>query len=230
MPTTSSRIEERYASICQRIEVAAQQTGRKASDITLLAVSKRQPEDRIRALLELGHRDFGENLIQEWKRKHEVFQDVPDLRWHLIGPVQSNKAKFIARSLPALLHSVDREALVESLDKRIAPGAKLRVLIQVNIDREPQKAGIDPEGIRSLAERITSSDHLELGGLMCIPAANTDARPAFARMRTLGERIEDLCIGRPALSMGMSQDFESAVLEGATIVRVGSALFGPRDT
>ena len=114
MPTTFSPIEERYAAIRQRIEAAAQRVGRKASEITFLAVSKRQPDERVTALLELGHRDVGENLVQEWQRKTTVFQGVSDLRWHLIGPIQTNKAKFIARGRPSLVHSIDSVSLVDA--------------------------------------------------------------------------------------------------------------------
>jgi pyridoxal phosphate enzyme (YggS family) len=227
--TTSSPIETRYRSIQRRIADAAEQNGRAPSDITLLAVSKRQPDVLVRQLAALGHRDFGENLVQEWRRKHADMVDLPTLEWHVIGPVQTNKAKFIARGKPSLVHTVDRASLISALEKRIDEAAVQRILLQVNIDNEAQKAGVAVEDLRELADKAAAAERLELAGLMCIPAAGTDTQRAFAKLRNLSEEIEDLCVGPMELSMGMSLDFESAIAEGATIVRVGSALFGPRD-
>ena len=228
MPTTSFPIEDRYTIIQQRIDEAAKEAGRPSSDVTLLAVSKRQTEASIKTLMELGHRNFGENQVQEWQRKALAFEGTSDVQWHLIGPVQTNKAKFIARNPPTLLHTIDRPALVEALEKRLNGSQQLKVLVQVTIDGEMQKAGVSPENLRPLAEMVSMSAHLTLGGLMCIPAVGPDPRHAFSRLRTLGETIQDLSTPRLELSMGMSQDFESAIREGSTIVRVGSALFGPR--
>ena len=229
MLTTSSPIEDRYTIIRQRIESAAKQAGRTPSDVTLVAVSKRQPVDAIQALLDLGHKDFGENVIQEWRSKVDALEHEPSLRWHLIGPIQTNKAKFVAREVPSLLHTIDRVSLVQTLEKRL-DASSLPVLIQVNIDLEPQKAGVAPHELRELAEKVVSCTHLSLQGLMCIPAPGPQTRAAFSRLRTLGDEIQDLVQQPIELSMGMSQDFEDAILEGSTMVRVGSALFGPRPT
>ncbi len=228
MLTTSSLIEDRYTVIRQRIDVAAKEAGRSPSDITLLAVSKRQPLEAIDTLYNLGHRDFGENQVQEWQRKATSRQNAEALRWHLIGPIQTNKAKFVARNRPSLVHTVDRPSLIAALEKRLEGSLSLRVLLQVNIDQEPQKAGVHPDALRELAENVAASKNLSLAGLMCIPAQGGESRRAFERMRLLGTTLEDLT-GHPLeLSMGMSQDFEDAIREGSTIVRVGSALFGPR--
>ena len=228
MLTTSSPIEDRYAVIRQRVDVAAKEAGRSPSDITLLAVSKRQPLEAIETLYKLGHRDFGENQVQEWQRKAASLQDADNLRWHLIGPIQTNKAKFVARNRPSLVHTIDRLALIEALEKRLEGIASIPVLIQVNIDQEDQKAGVRPDGLRELAEQVAASKHLSLAGLMCIPAQGGESRRAFERMRLLSTTLEDLREQPLELSMGMSQDFEDAIREGSTIVRVGSALFGPR--
>lgn len=230
MPTTSSRIEDRYGDIRERLERACRSAGRLSSDVKLVAVSKRQPDAHVEAMRQTGQEDFGENLIQEWMRKRETFLHDRSIRWHVIGPVQKNKAKFVVRGRPALLHTLDRPELVEALERRLDQSWTLSGLIQVNIDAEGQKAGCSPEDLRKLAERIARSPHIELRGLMCIPAAAGRSRDAFERLRALGEGIEDLCGGRPELSMGMSHDFEDAIREGATIIRVGSALFGPRPT
>lgn len=228
MPTTSSRIEDRYGEIRDRLESACRSAGRPASDVTLVAVSKRQPSELIEALLSAGQTEFGENLIQEWLRKVETFKDAPPIAWHVIGPVQTNKAKFIARGRPALLHTLDRPQLIEALERRLDGAWRLPALIQVNIDDEPQKAGCKISDLRSLAERIAGAPQIDLRGVMCLPAAQGDSRRAFARLRGLGEQIADLCDGSLELSMGMSHDFETAIEEGATIVRVGRAIFGPR--
>jgi PLP dependent protein len=228
--TTSFPIETRYRAIQDRLADAAKQSGRVPSDITLLAVSKRQPDALVRQLAALGHQAFGENLVQEWRRKQAEMADLDALEWHVIGPVQTNKAKFIARHKPSLVHTVDRISLIDALEKRIDEADVQRVLLQVNIDSEAQKAGVAVEDLRELATQAAASERLELAGLMCIPAAGTDTQRAFAQLRHLSERIADLCVGPVELSMGMSHDFESAIAEGATIVRVGSALFGPRDT
>ena len=225
---TYSPIEARYQAILERVHSAANRSGRSASDITLVAVSKRQPEQAIDSLVGLGHRDFGENMIQEWQRKAKSFAHVSDLRWHVIGPVQTNKAKFIERCPPHRLHTVDRPALVEALERRLGGSTILNVLIQVNMDEEPQKAGVLPKELRAMADRVTASPSLSLKGLMCIPAKEGHSRATFARMRSMGEELHDRIDGPCELSMGMSSDFEDAIAEGATIVRVGSALFGHR--
>jgi len=222
-------LAERYSAVRERIRTAAREAGRDAEEITLVAVSKRQPDALIAELVNLGHRDFGENLIQAWQaRTQRAF--ATDMRWHVMGPVQTNKAKFVARTPPALLHTIDRASLVEALERRWSATEPLDVLAQVNIDREVQKAGCAPEELDALVDRITASSALRLRGLMVLPRATpaTPPRAAFSATRALLDGIADRIERPPVLSMGMSSDFEAAVAEGSTLVRVGTALFGHR--
>ena len=221
-----------YADIRTRIAAACAAAGRDPGEVTLVAVSKRQPEAAVRALAALGQRDFGENLVQAWQARTEGLADLPGLRWHLIGPVQTNKAKFVAKTPPAMLHTVDRSSLVEALERHLDAAHPLPVLVQVNIDREPQKSGCLEENLDDLVDYVCGAQTLSFEGLMCIPRFGTpeETRPAFAALRKLGERVRDRVAGpRLELSMGMSSDFEAAIAEGATLVRVGTALFGERD-
>lgn len=227
MLTTSSPIETRLRALEETIADACREAGRLTSDVTLLAVSKRQPDDLAAQLLNAGHAPLGENVVQEWLRRRSL-PSFSQAEWHLIGPIQTNKAKFVANGRPALVHSLDRLKLVRALDRALGTDWVCPVLIQVNIDREAQKSGVLPEGLRALADHVTSSQGMDLRGLMCLPMAGQPSRPAFARLRALSDGIADLLPSCPSLSMGMSGDFEDAIKEGATIVRIGSALFGPR--
>ena len=221
-------LQRRYGAVRARISEAARASGRTADDVTLVAVSKRQSDDAVRALASLGHLDLGENLVQAWMARGEL--GLPDIRWHLIGPVQTNKSKFVARGRPALLHTIDRPELVGALDRRLAGQSALDVLIQLNIDDEPQKAGSAPGDLAALADLVSEAETLRLRGLMCIPRPLSQGSPrsAFARTRRLLDRIVDRVEGAPVLSMGMSDDYEDAIAEGSTLVRIGTSLFGPR--
>lgn len=201
-----------------------------AHPVRLLAVSKTRPAAGIRALAALGQRAFGENYVQEALAKQRELADL-DLEWHLIGPLQSNKCRETATHFD-WLESLDREKLVALLDRhRPADRAPLNVLIQVNIDDEAGKSGCAPESVSALAAAVAAAPRLQLRGLMAIPAPHADParrRDAFRRMRAL---FDALRTGHPdidTLSMGMSDDFGLAIAEGATEVRIGSALFGPR--
>ena len=201
-----------------------------AHPVHLLAVSKTRPAADIRALAALGQRAFGENYVQEALAKQRELADL-DLEWHLIGPLQSNKCREAAAHFD-WLESLDREKLVALLDRhRPADRAPLNVLIQVNIDDEAGKSGCAPESVSALAAAVAAAPRLQLRGLMAIPAPHADParrRDAFRRMRAL---FDTLRTGHPdidTLSMGMSDDFGLAIAEGATEVRIGSALFGPR--
>ena len=193
----------------------------------LLAVSKTKPESLVREAYAAGQRDFGENYVQELVAKAAALADLPDLRWHLIGPLQRNKVKQVV-PVASLVHTVDRAALAEELSKRAAAaGRTVRVLLEVNVAGEASKAGCSPDEAPALAAAVRSLPGLSLGGLMTIPPDTEDrelARPYFRRLREIRDAIGDL----PELSMGMSHDFEIAVEEGATIVRVGTAIFGSR--
>jgi pyridoxal phosphate enzyme (YggS family) len=200
---------------------------RLRAGVTLVAVSKTQPAEAIREAYAAGQRHFGENYAQEWRDKAAALADLPDLTWHFIGSLQTNKVRMLLPEAPpraAWVHTVDRPELARELSKRAAQrGAVLRVLLEVNVAREPQKAGAAPEAVPGLAELVAGLPGLELRGLMCIPPAEGDPRPHFRALRALGEPLH-----LPDLSMGMSGDWELAVEEGATLVRVGTAIFGAR--
>ncbi len=228
-------LAERYEAVRQRVAEACGAAGRPVDDVTLVAVSKRHTDEAVRAVAALGQVDFGENLVQAFEGRNRSLQDL-GLRWHLIGPVQTNKARHLAACRPALLHTIDRAALVEALSRRLdgaAPPGPLNVLIQVDIDREAQKSGCAPEDVDALVDLVSASPALRLRGLMCIPrpASVASPRAAFARTRALLDGISDrldATAGPAVLSMGMSDDFADAIAEGSTLVRVGTAIFGAR--
>jgi pyridoxal phosphate enzyme (YggS family) len=209
--------------ILDRIRAAEARAGRPAGSVTLIAVSKVQPADRIEAVLKAGHRVFGENYVQEaearWPGLRDRFGPV-DL--HMIGPLQGNKAK-PAMDLFDAIHTLDRPSLAERL-ARLAQdrGACPRLFIQVNTGAEPQKAGILPEAADAFVATARALD-LPVIGLMCIPPEGEDSTPHFALLAGIAARN-----GLDALSMGMSGDFEAAIAQGATHVRIGSAIFGAR--
>ena len=216
-----------YAQIRARIDKAAQAAGHRAH---LLAVSKTKPAAAIRELAAQGQRAFGENRVQEALAKHRELTDL-DLEWHLIGPLQSNKCREAALHFD-WLQSLDREKLLEPLNRfRRADAPPLNVLIQVNVDAEASKSGCAPEAVPALARTIAQFPRLRLRGLMAIPEPHADPaqrRAAFARMRALFDALQADHPDIDTLSMGMSEDFELAIAEGATLVRIGSALFGAR--
>jgi len=210
-------IAERLAAVRQRLPPR----------VTLVAVSKTQPAEAVRQAHAAGQRHFGENYAQEWRDKAAALADLPDLVWHFVGSLQTNKVKVLLPAGPpraAWVHTVDREELAREISRRAAQrGAAVRVLLEVNVAREPQKAGCAPEEVAGLAATVAALPGLELRGLMCIPPAEGDPRPHFRALRALRDGLH-----LPDLSMGMSGDWEQAVEEGATLVRVGTAIFGPR--
>ena len=212
-------------SIRRRIADAA--SGRS---VTLVAVGKAQPVEALRALAGAGQSAFGENYVQEALAKHGALRDLP-IEWHFIGPLQSNKCREVARAFD-WLQSLDREKLVPALSRHRALGASpLEVLVQVNIDDESSKSGCRLEQMPGLARAVAAAPGLRLRGLMAIPAPAPEIehrRAAFRRMRALFEELRAAHPSVDTLSMGMSDDFELALEEGATMVRVGTALFGPR--
>jgi len=216
-----SGASERLEEVRTRIARAAGLAGRPAETITLIAVSKTQPETAIEALIEAGQRDFGENRVQEAMAKWPALRARhPHLRLHLIGQLQSNKAEE-AIDLFDSIHSLDRPSLVAALDKAMARSRRRPdCFVQVNVGDEAQKGGCAVAGLPALLE---SARNLAVAGLMCIPPAETEAAPYFALLAKLARRH-----GLDGLSMGMSGDFEAAVMIGATHVRVGTALFGER--
>lgn len=218
---------ESYAAVRQSVVNAAHAVAR---DVRLLAVSKTRAAAALRALAAQGQRAFGENYVQEALAKQRELADL-EIEWHLIGPLQSNKCREVALHFD-WLESLDREKLIAPLDRhRPAARAPLNVLIQVNIDDEDSKSGCTPAAVAELANTITARPRLALRGLMAIPAPHADIarrRDAFRRMRALFEELRASHPHIDTLSMGMSDDFELAIAEGATEVRIGSALFGTR--
>lgn len=215
---------ERLAGIQSRIAKAGGQVGRSVSGVSLIAVSKTFDVDAIEPVLAAGHRDFGENRVQEarakWPALKERFQD---LRLHLIGPLQSNKARD-ALALFDAIHSVDRESLAEALATEITRSAvRPTLFVQVNTGLEPQKSGVVPKETPAFVRQLRERYALFPQGLMCIPPEAGDPGPHFAMLRQIAKDC-----GLPLLSMGMSGDFETAIKLGATHVRVGSAIFGSR--
>jgi pyridoxal phosphate enzyme (YggS family) len=231
MMAQNTSIASNLAGIRERIAQSAARVGRAAGDITLVAVSKTFPPEAIRSAYELGVRHFGENRVQEWESKRAAVADL-DVTWHLIGHLQSNKARRAA-NLFNRVDSVDSLALVQRLDAAAASEAKrLKVLIEVHLGSEETKTGVLEAGLPALAENIAQLQHLELLGLMAIPPYLDEServRPYFRRLRELRDQV-GAHIGVPlsVLSMGMSHDFEIAIEEGATEIRVGTALFGER--
>ncbi len=232
---SESLIPNNLAWIRERIALAAARAGRRAEEITLVAVSKTFPATAIREAYEAGVRHFGENRIQEWEEKRAAVSDLA-ATWHLVGHLQSNKAARAERLFHAV-DSVDDFALAQRLDRARAEQSaadtrKLRVLIEVRLAAEETKSGVMEAELPALAENIMTLTRLELAGLMSVPPFFEDAekaRPYFRNLRMLRDDLEKrLGRGLPVLSMGMSHDFETAIEEGATEVRVGTALFGAR--
>jgi pyridoxal phosphate enzyme (YggS family) len=199
-------------------------------NVTLVAASKSQPAEALRELAAAGQRQFGENYVQEALAKQHELPDL-EIEWHMIGPLQPNKCELVARHFD-WLQSLDREKLIPLLDRARPPELPpLNVLIEVNVDGEPSKSGCTPDQVSALADRIAQADRLRLRGLMSIPAPSPDnsaRRAAFARLRELFGSLRNTHPHVDTLSMGMSDDFELAIDEGATMVRVGTALFGQR--
>ncbi len=218
------------AAVRQRIEDATRRAGRPPGSVTLIAVSKTQPASAVAAALDAGVTDFGENYVQEGVTK---VTSLPRERatWHFIGQLQSNKTRPVAEHFD-WVHTVDRLKVAERLSaQRPFHGPPLRVLLQVQVEDEPQKGGVAPAEVGALATAVAALPRLQLRGLMCIPPAHDDParqRAAFARLRELRDALNAAGHSLDVLSMGMSGDFESAILEGATHVRVGTAVFGPR--
>lgn len=211
------------ASVRRQVEAAALAAGRELEEITVVAVSKGRSVSEIRRLYDLGHRHFGENRARELAEKAPLCPD--DVIWHFIGPLQTNKAR-VVRGVATLLHSMDRLDLAKAWMK--GPGSPPPALLQVNIGREPQKSGVGPEAVGAECEAMLGMG-LPLVGVMAIPPVAVTAdetRPYFASLRQIRDGLGRSHPGITQLSMGMSDDFEVAVAEGATIIRVGRAIFG----
>ncbi|WP_019627797.1 YggS family pyridoxal phosphate-dependent enzyme [Thioalkalivibrio sp. AKL10] len=222
------------STVRARIEAACREAGRDPDSVRLLAVSKTRGVDEIRALHALGQSAFGENYAPELVDKYDTLEAAPaplGLEWHFIGALQGNKTRAVAERA-AWVHTVDRERIARRLsDQRPEGMPPLQVCLQVNISEEPQKAGVAPGEVAALAAAVQDLPGLALRGLMAIPATADDIplqREPFARLRALRDTLNAGGHSLDTLSMGMSGDLEAAILEGATIVRIGTALFGPR--
>jgi pyridoxal phosphate enzyme (YggS family) len=222
---------ERLAAVLARIEGAARRAGRDPAGVRLLAVSKQQPAEAVAAAADAGQREFGENYVREGVAKIAALAGRP-LTWHFIGQLQGNKTREVAEHFQ-WVHTVDRERVATRLDaQRPHHAPPLEVLLQVRLGDEPGKGGVEPAELPRLAEFVAGLPRLKLRGLMCLPPPATDEsaqRVPFARLRRLLEELNARGHALDTLSMGMSADLEAAVLEGATLVRIGTAVFGPRD-
>jgi pyridoxal phosphate enzyme (YggS family) len=223
-------IAENLVEVRSRIADAATDAGRDPSEVTLVAVSKVHPADAIRRAYEAGQRHFGENYAQELRDKAAELADLPGIRWHYIGHLQRNKAKYVAPNA-ALVETVDSARLVAELQRQAERADRsLPCLVQVNVGGEEQKSGCEPEDAEEVLAAVEQASRLELAGLMTIPPWDLEAEETRVWFKALRELRDRLGGTRrlPHLSMGMSHDFEEAIEEGATIVRVGTAIFGAR--
>lgn len=233
--TRAERITAGLASVRHRVAEAARAAGRAPESVRVVAVSKKMPPEDIAFALAAGQVDFGENYAQELRDKRAAFEALPPPPsgarpvWHFIGPLQTNKVKYVGGNV-ALIHSIDSVALLDEIDRR---GGDEACLIQVNLAGESQKRGVAPDALPALLDHVATLAHVRCVGLMLIPplAAPIATRQRFAALRAL--RDQQAAVARPRvdlreLSMGMSEDFEVAIAEGATLVRVGTAIFGSR--
>ncbi|RMD45629.1 MAG: YggS family pyridoxal phosphate-dependent enzyme [Aquificota bacterium] len=226
-------IKENVQKIKNKIKEAAKKVNRNPEDIILLAASKTQPVEKIVEAYEAGIRYFGENRVQEGMKKIDILKDkISDIHWHLIGGLQTNKAKYAVKYFE-MIHSLDRKELADEIDKRAKKIGKVQpVLIEVNVGEEKTKYGVKPKALKELFEYSLKKENIKILGLMCIPPYFEDkekSRPYFASLRKMKENLErEFGVNLPHLSMGMSHDFDVAIEEGATIVRIGTAIFGER--
>lgn len=223
-------LAQRLAALRQRIALASTAAGRDVRSVTLLAVSKGQSASRLRAAMALGLTEFGENYVAEALPKIEALAGTPAC-WHFIGRLQANKTRLVARQF-AWVHGIDRMRIAERLSaQRPHHAPPLQVCLQVRVAEDPDKAGVEPAGCLALARQVAGLPRLKLRGLMCMlpyEATVPVQHAAFGRLRTLAEEARGAGLMLDTLSMGMSADMDVAIAEGATIVRIGTALFGPR--
>ena len=225
------RVTKNLALISDLLALAAIEAKREPRDVQLLAVSKKQPLQKILAARDAGQRDFGENFVQEGLDKIVKTRDL-DLIWHFIGHLQNNKTRAVAENFD-WVHTIDSSKTAQRLnDQRPDELGALNVCLQVNVDNEDSKSGVLPDELPNLAAAVAGMSNLSLRGLMCLPTARQEfeaQRKPFARLRKMAESLRSNDIETDTLSMGMSDDYKAAIFEGATIVRIGTALFGKRD-
>jgi len=225
------RVTENFRKIQDLLAISASEAERSPDTVRLLAVSKKKPLEAILEVADLGQRDFGENFVQEGVEKIKK-SGRDDLIWHFIGHLQSNKTRDVAEHFQ-WVHTIDRLKIAKRLSAQRPHFADdLNVCLEVNIDNEPQKSGVDPTEVLGMAAEVDALPRLRLRGLMCLPAIESDPhkqRLPFAKMRRLQEELLSAGLNVDTLSMGMSADYAAAIKEGATIVRVGTAIFGKRE-
>jgi hypothetical protein len=231
MNSTNTELISRWKKVVQEVSEACVKSGRRPEEVTLIAVSKKHTVQAISTLAREGQVDFGENYVQEALAKIEELSPL-QLRWHFIGRLQTNKVKYVLGKF-VLIHTLDSEKLAQVLHRKAESlGVMQPVLIQVNIGQEAQKSGVSEDNLFPLVERVLALDNLKLQGLMALPPFFEQAervRPYFVRLRKLKEEVERRFELRlPHLSMGMTNDFVQAIAEGATLVRIGTRIFGPR--
>ena len=237
---TISQIKHNISEVRNTISQAALNAKRPVNEISLIAVSKRISIDKIEAAYKAGHRDFGENYVQEWRSK--AAQLPKDIRWHIIGPLQRNKVKYLVGQ-NITLHTVCSLSLINELDKQIknrCPDTKIKILIEINVGQESTKAGISASELDDLMDHIAQSDNIILAGLMSMPPYSVDPESSRVHHRELTRifnqqrdrlhklGLTEMCASFNELSMGTSNDFAVAISEGATMVRVGTSIFGLR--
>ncbi len=227
-----NKIATNIAQIHERIDMVCQKVGRNSSQVNLIAVSKVKPAKQIETAFHAGQKLFGESYVQEFRDKEPLVK--APVEWHFIGGLQSNKVKYL-RGKVTMIHSVDRLSLAKEIDRQWEKiDGSVDILLQINVGDEASKSGCDPQDLESLVRSVAPLPHLRIKGLMCLPPHSDDpeqVRPFFKQLRELSEQIGRLQlpgVEMIELSMGMSGDFEVAVEEGATLVRVGTAIFGAR--
>jgi len=224
-------LAERYRSVSARVAAATRHSGRDASDVSMIVVTKHHPASLVRELYELGHREFGENRDQEAGPKAREVAELgcDGATWHFVGQLQSNKVKSALR-YASFVHSIDRPSLVKELGKQLAKtDRRISGFIELNLTDDPGRGGVDEEDLLALAEDVLEAD-LPLLGVMAVASLNNDPRTDFERAVKMSQKLQTLAPEASKLSMGMSDDFEIAIAMGATHIRVGSAITGPRPT
>jgi pyridoxal phosphate enzyme (YggS family) len=218
-----SSLGQRLADVQSRVADAAAAAGRSPDEITTIVVTKFHPSSMVRELAGLGVRNFGENRLQDAGPKAEALRDL-ELTWHFIGQLQSNKVRSVLE-FASVVHSVDRTSLVDAMG---SVGKPAEVFIQLNLTSDPKRGGVQPADLAELADRVLESPRLRLLGLMAVAPLDEEPRPAFARVREASESLREIAPAASALSMGMSGDFTEAIMEGATHLRIGTAITGNR--
>jgi pyridoxal phosphate enzyme (YggS family) len=218
-------LAERLARVQAGIADAASAAGRQASDITTIVVTKFHPVALVRELYELGVRDFGENRHQEASAKAQELAEVQDLSWHFVGQLQSKKARQVA-AYADVVHSIDRPALVTALG--VQSKRPLDCFVQVNLTRDPARGGVEPDELQPLVQQVLNTPALRLLGVMAVAPLGEEPRQAFARLRALSETVTTLAPDADRISAGMSHDYREAIAEGATHLRIGTAITGNR--